>query len=127
MSSIVLDASAVLAVANKEKGADVILKARPVGILSAVNHMEVVSKLVRTGIANTEIAVFLAEAFPAVIPFDREQADRAGQLHADNRANKLSYADCACLALATVRRLSILTGDRKWLEIPTGLDIRCFR
>ena len=95
--------------------------------MSAVNHMEVISKLLRTKTDASEITAFLAEAFPMVIPFDIEQADRAGQLHAAHRDKRLSYADCACIALAAVRRLPLLTGDRDWLDLPLGLDIRCFR
>lgn len=127
MNNVVLDASAVLAVANREKGADIVLKARPRGIVSAVNHMEVVSKLLRTKIDANEVTAFLAEAFPVVIPFDSEQADRAGRLHAACREKHISYADCACMALAAIRGLPVLTGDRDWLDLPLGLDIRCFR
>jgi ribonuclease VapC len=127
VSSVVLDASAVLAVARLEKGADAVLAARPDATLSAVNHAEVVSKLLRCDMPRDEIDIFLGEAFPQVVPFDREQASLAGRLHAVTRKEKLSYADCACLALATLRGLPVLTGDRKWLEVPTDAEVRVFR
>lgn len=127
MSSVVLDASAVLAVALMEEGADAVLAARPGAVLSALNHAEVVSKLLRRDMPWDEIDLFLADAFPQVVPLDREQADIAGRLHAATRKKKLSYADCACLALAAARGLPVLTGDRKWLEVPTEAEVRVFR
>ena len=127
MSSIVLDASAVLAVAHKEPGADVVLKAQSQAILSAVNHAEVVSKLLQKHIAFEELQLFVSEVFPRVIPFDLEQANEAGRLHAATRKHELSYADCACIALAAVRGIPLLTGDRKWLKIETKVEIRLFR
>ena len=127
VSSIVLDASAVLAVANKEAGADVVLEARSQAILSAVNHAEVVSKLVQKNVAFEDVQIFVAEVFPRVIPFDLEQATAAGQLHAATRKNELSYADCACITLAAIRGIPLLTGDRKWLQVETPVEIRLFR
>jgi PIN domain nuclease of toxin-antitoxin system len=127
VSNIVLDASAVLAVAHKEPGADVVLKARSQAIVSAVNHAEVVSKLVQKHIAFEEVQIFVAEVFPHVIPFDLEQANAAGRLHAATRKNEFSYADCACIALATIRGIPLLTGDKKWLKIETAVEIRLFR
>jgi ribonuclease VapC len=127
VSSIVLDASAVLAVAHKEPGADVVLKARSQAIISAVNHAEVVSKLAQKNIPFEEVQVFINEVFPRVIPFDVEQANAAGVLHAASRKNELSYADCACIALAAVRGMPLLTGDRKWLNVETSVEIRLFR
>lgn len=67
------------------------------------------------------------EAFPRVLPFDRIQADAAAWLHADGRQWELSYADCACLALAAVRGFPVLTGDRKWAELPIAVEVRLIR
>ena len=127
MSDVVLDASAILAVAFKEKGGKAVMKQRSNAIVSAVNHTEVVSKLVRFGMPMGEIEIFLAEAFPAVIAFDHQQADLAGRLHAENKVHRLSYADCACVALAMTQGIPVLTRDRKWLEIPLNVEVRMFR
>lgn len=127
MSSVVLDASAVLAVARDERGADAVRAVRIDAILSAINHTEVVSKLLQFAIPMEEIDRFLSDAFPNVIPFDREQADLAGQLHARTRKEKLSYADCACLTLAAHCGLPVLTGDRKWECVSSPVEIRLFR
>jgi ribonuclease VapC len=127
MSSVVADASAILAVARREEGMEAVLAARTEAIVSAVNHAEVVSHLLRCDLPLAEIDQFLVEAFPHIVPFDREQADIAGRLHAVTRHKKISYADCACLALAQARNLPVLTGDRKWLELDSPVDIRVFR
>ena len=127
MSSVVLDASAILAVARNERGADVVKSARVDAILSTVNQMEVVSKLLQHDLPLEEIQRFLTEAFPRVIAFDQHHSDRAAQLHAANRAHHLSYADCACLALAMERGLPVLTGDRKWAMLTVNIEIKLFR
>ena len=127
VSRVVLDASAILAVARNEPGADVVNTHRANAIISAVNHMEVVSKLLRFDIPMNEIEVFLSEAFPTVTEFDQQQAAVAARLHAENRSNRLGYADAACLALAMTRGIPVVTGDRKWTMIPLGIEVRLFR
>ena len=127
MSSIVVDASAILAVACREKGMEAVLAVRAEAIVSAVNHAEVISNLLRRDLPLVEIEQFLTEAFPHVVSFDYEQADIAGRLHAVIRNMNISYADCACLSLAQARRLPVLTGDRKWLELDLPVEIRVFR
>ena len=127
MSSVVLDASAILAVARNEPGADVVNTHRANAIISAVNHMEVISKLLRFDIPMNEIEIFLSEAFPSVTEFDHQQAPLAAQLHAENRKHRLSYADTACFALAMTRNIPVLTGDRKWSTIPLDVEVRMFR
>lgn len=127
MSRVVLDASAILAVAFSEAGSSVVMNYQANAIVSAVNHMEVVSKLLRFEMPLHEIEVFLAEAFPAVMSFDKQQADLAGQLHKMHRTAQLSYADCSCLALAKLHGIPVITGDRKWAAIPLGIDVQLFR
>jgi len=124
---VVLDASAVLAVARNERGADAVRTVRVDALISAINHTEVVSKLLQHAIPMGEIEHFLSDAFPNVVPFDREQADSAGQLHARTRGQQLSYADCACLTLAALRGLPVLTGDRKWESVSLPVEIHLFR
>ena len=127
MSSVVFDASAILALALGEHGSDMVRAARPDAIVSAVNYLEVVSKLLRVGLDEAEVLSFLGEAFPRVIPLDRSQADVAARLHAGSRELGLSYADCACLALAAERGLPVLTGDRQWTRIDVPVEVRLFR
>lgn len=126
MNRVVLDASAILAVAFKEAGS-VVMEQQLHALVSAVNHAEVVSKLLRFQMPMNEIAIFLNETFPKVIAFDKHQADMAGQLHDMHRVNGLSYADCSCLALAKLRGIPVLTGDRKWATIRLAVEVKLFR
>jgi ribonuclease VapC len=120
--SAVIDASAVLALAKNEPGAEQVERRIRSCLLSAVNLAEVVSKLKRQNVpieqARSDVLAFVN----AVVPFDEEQAQVAGILHSRTRSLKFSYADCACLGLAMSRRLPVITADRKWAE--ANLDLR---
>ena len=39
----------------------------------------------------------------------------------------ISFADRACLALGMVEELPIVTGDRRWLDLPIDAKIEVFR
>jgi ribonuclease VapC len=127
VSSVVLDASAILAVAFQEKGKTIVMNNRSNAIVSAVNHVEVVSKLLRFGMPLEEIDIFLCEAFPNVVAFDKQQADLAGQFHNAHRSLSLSYADCSSLALAKSHGLPVLTGDQKWATLALEVEVRLIR
>ena len=106
------------------------MAARDGAVISAVNHAEIVSKLLRCNLPSDDIEHFLSEAFPHVIPFDLKQAHLTGVIHAKTRPLKLSYADSACLALASLYGIPILTGDRKWSEFSDAVisvKVRLFR
>jgi PIN domain nuclease of toxin-antitoxin system len=109
----VIDASAVLALAKNEPGAARVATRIRQCLLSAVNLAEVVSKLKRHNVpvehARGDVPAFVN----AIVPFD---------VHAQTRALKLSYADCACLSLALSRQLPVVTADRRWAE--ANLDLR---
>lgn len=116
MSRAVLDASAVLAVANAEPGADRVT-GRPPGVMSAVNVAEVYTKLLRAGVPAADIAYGIDALAVEVVPFDRAQAEAAASLHARTRSLGLSLADAACLALGVRRGLPVLTTDRAWAVV----------
>jgi PIN domain nuclease of toxin-antitoxin system len=118
----VIDASAVLALAKNESGADWVAGRIGDCLLSTVNLAEIVSKLKRHSVPVEQTRGDVLAFVNAVVPFDEEQAHMAGVLHSQTRALKLSYADCACLGLAMSRRLPVITADRKWGEV--NLDLR---
>ena len=66
MNRVVLDTSAFLAVAFDERGTSVVMEHQPNAIVSAVNHSEVVSKLLRFQMPMSDIVIFLSETFPEV-------------------------------------------------------------
>lgn len=127
MSRVVLDASAILAVAFNEAGCEQVLEYKDSATVSAVNQTEVISKLLRFEMPLPEIETFLSEAFPSVVAFDKRQASLAADIHQQNRHHRISYADASCMALATLNQSPVITGDRKWAEIPLSIAIRLFR
>lgn len=127
MSRVVLDASAVLAVAFNEAGGDAVMKHRANAIISAVNQTEVISKLLRFDLSSEEIQIFLTETFPTVVDFDNHQSTLAAEIHHLNRQHRISYADSSCLALAITQGLPVLTGDRKWTSLPLDVEIQLIR
>ena len=125
--SVVLDASALLAMLNSEPGAETVYGVLVGAAMSAVNYSEVVAKLADKGHGDGE-AFRMLEALPlAVHPFDAAQAWRAGLLRGRTRARGLSLGDRACLALAIDLELTALTADRAWAELDVGVEILVVR
>jgi ribonuclease VapC len=55
MSSCVLDASALLALINGEKGSEIVMSHLPDAVISSVNFGEVVAKLIEVGWTEAEV------------------------------------------------------------------------
>ncbi len=123
----VLDASAVLAVLNAERGADRLAREMSKAAISAVNLSEVVAKLTDAGMPSIEARATLSILGLDVHPFDREAAYAAGELRADTRAFGLSLGDTACLALGRSLRARVWTTDRRWAELRVGVEVRLAR
>jgi len=121
---IVLDASALLALLNKEPGWEVVARAAAAEdvTISAVNYSEVLQKAARIGIASEEIDQVLDELAITVTPFGRLDARLAASFY--RHRSDLSLADRVCLALG--RSLSSLTytTDRQWLNWSDDLGVR---
>lgn len=125
--SVVLDASAILALIFEERGADVALSAARGSFLSAVNLDEVLHKTTRRAIAAVEVETELNRLEIEVRPFDAAQARRAAILHPAAHRLNISFADRACLALAMESNRAVVTAEGKWLELRLPLDIRLIR
>ena len=126
-AQIVLDSSAVLALALGEPGSGAVEDVLPDAIVSAVNHTEIVTRLIDRGWSGIEIEAFLF-GFPYDIrPFDVALARVAAQLRRSTRSAGLSLGDRACLALARDEGLPVLTADRAWLGLQVGVAIRPLR
>ncbi|UDF05406.1 type II toxin-antitoxin system VapC family toxin [Asticcacaulis sp. AND118] len=114
MSDYILDSSAVLALLFNEAGADRVQAVLPDAMISAVNFSEVIAKLCEKGLPS-ETARQAVEALGIeVVAHDVEQAFLAGALRLTTRALGLSLGDRACLALAKVREMPVLTADAAW-------------
>lgn len=93
MSEFVADASAILAFARGEKGEKHVARVREQCVVASLNLMEAFSRLVRHKMPADQVRAFLREAFPRVVPLDRDLAEKSAVLHAATRKLNLSYAD----------------------------------
>ncbi len=126
--TLVLDASAFLALVLEEPGAETVLAALDAGAgLGAVNLAEVLEVAVRRGLDAAEAAAWPDELGIRVIPFAPPMAAQAARLLGAHRRRGLSLGDCACLGTARVLGLPVLTADRLWAELDPGVEIRLIR
>ena len=128
---MLLDASAVLGLLQAEPGWEMVAAEITSGraAISAVNQVEVLSKLSDRGMGLPEAQLALAKLALPCEPFTPDMALKAARLRPLTRALGLSLGDRACLATAQCLHHPVLTGDRPWLKLAAalGLDIRCFR
>ena len=127
--SVVLDASAVLALLNNEAGAEVVAGRLEGASISAVNWSEVVQKAISLGVdrAPAGMREDLAAVGLAVRAFSATQAEIAAGLWMSNRDLGLSLANRACLALAIDMRAPVLTGDRALQGLAPGVEVILIR
>lgn len=123
MSDPVLDASALLAVLLRERGAEVVLDLLPGAVIGAVNLAEVVAKLQERGFPDDETEQSIADLDLPVVPFDEGLAMAAGKLRLRTRSAGLSLGDRACLALAMARGSPAVTTDRSWAGLDLGVEV----
>ena len=128
VSKVVVDASAVLALLNREPGSE---KLTPEllsdSVLSTVNLAEIQSKLVVRGMPTSAAWSAARGVIGETAEFTSEQARIAGDLIVETRALGLSLADRACLALGIVLKAPVYTADRSWKGLKLGLRIHVIR
>ena len=123
LSEVVLAASALLALDQKEKGAEKITPLIPRSVMSAVNYCESVQRLRRGGMPLESVTMVLASFVPEPVAFDKATAYVAASLHEKTRGQGISFADCACLALALMRGVPAVTAEKKWDKCDVGVEI----
>ena len=115
---VVLDASALLAFAREEPGADRVRGILPFAAISAVSVAECVAVL--SPFTGARLAALsISRLGLNVISCDWETAVGAAELHTSSRARGLALTDCVCLATARRLRIPALTANVAW----RGLDI----
>src|SRR5262245_31652063 len=125
----VLDASALIAFIQHEDGFGRVREAIERGaLIGTINWAEVLSELAERGEAtstSTARVKVIADAVGSlvVVPFDEAQAVEAARLRLLTKTLGLSLADRACLGLARLRRLPVLTTDRAWRSLHLSVRI----
>lgn len=109
----VLDASAVLAVLNGERGAKKVIPLLIESAISAVNLTKVAAKLfeARMDEASAQIA-FSVLGIREVIDFTAEAAWDAARLRPSTKQHCLSLGERACLSLAIKLKVPAVTADK---------------
>ena len=121
--TVVLDASAVLAVVNSEPGAEMVQDVWTDGSISVVNYSEVIAKLVDSGLDDAD-TIGILDALPLTVhDVDITQARQAGLLRRQTRERGLSLGDRTCLALAVSLGLPVMTADRAWMALDLGVEV----
>lgn len=123
----VLDASALLAVMQREVGADAVEDHVPRACISAVNLSEVVAKMRERDWTAQHTDDAIAALHLDVRKFGEAEAMRAGHLRLPTRRFGLSLGDRACLALASALSLPVLTTDRAWTKLDIGVEVKLVR
>jgi len=126
-ASVVLDASAILAVARGERGSEIVAEHIFKSLTCAVNLTEVVSRLLDFGAPVDEIGPRLSRLTAQIAPFDRDLALEAGLLRDATRHKGLSLGDRACLALAMREKLPAMTADTAWSDLDLGVEVVLIR
>jgi PIN domain nuclease of toxin-antitoxin system len=128
VADIVLDASAILAFLQQEKGADIVEGLLPDAAVSANNLAEVVAKLVDHGVPIDDIEQIIAAFDFSIIDVGKDDAVANGFLRVATREAGLSLGDRSCLALAQRLALPVLTTDRAWGRLPhLMVEVRLLR
>jgi PIN domain nuclease of toxin-antitoxin system len=128
MNRVVFDVSALLALIQEEKGAEIIRPLLKCSVISSVNVAESLTVLQRLGIAPEEAMISISDMIRDIIPFDLEQAGRVAELHFQGQHRTLSLGDRACIALGIKLQLPIYTADKIWAQLQlNNADIRLIR
>ncbi|WP_298270289.1 MULTISPECIES: type II toxin-antitoxin system VapC family toxin [Alphaproteobacteria] len=122
--SVVLDASAVLALLRGEAGARKVEGALAGSRMSVVNMAEVASHYHKLGMPDADVDAMLRPLPIELVPADAALAREAGRLRRHTVEGGLSLGDRFCLALAKRDGLPAWTSDRKWKEIATAAEVK---
>jgi ribonuclease VapC len=121
--SVVLDASALLVLLLDEAGADAVGPLLPDATMSAANLAEVLSKLSDRGAQPGALPRQLVAAGLRFQPVTEEDAQQVAELRQRDTQKLLSLGDRCCLALARRLGAPVLTADRAWSDVDSGVDV----
>lgn len=114
---VILDASALLALIQKEKGAEIVEPLLKYAIMSVVNVAECLTALQRVRIPPQEAMEYISAIIATIIPFDLEQAQLVAELYPHVQHKGLSLGDRACITLGIKLQIPIYTADKIWSKL----------
>lgn len=125
--SVILDASALIALIYQEAGMEVVEKYLSTSEISTVNLTEVAAYMIKQGITITEVVALLQDLSIPTIEFNEVQAFCAAHLVEKTASKGLSLGDRACLALAMQKNYPVLTADKAWASLDLNVKIKLIR
>jgi len=123
----IADASAILALLKQEPFGKLDPQRLFGAMISAVNLSEVLERLCSGGLTESEAEEAVAELSLRVADFDEPQARLAAYLRPRTRRAGLSLGDRACLALGLHLGSPVITADRAWASLDTGVEVVLIR
>ena len=125
--TVVVDASAILALLWSEPGSEVVADVIGDALVSSVNLAEVCSKLADRGIGSDAFRELLTDLPIRIAVFDEGQAYIVGELRDQTRPLGLSIGDRACLGLAILESAGVVTADKAWRNLDLGIRMTFIR
>lgn len=122
--SVVLDASALIAMLKGERGAAKVAAGVAGARVSSVNYAEVVSHFIHAGMPERQVDAMLDPLPLTVVPADKALAQIAGRLRTPTAEAGLSLGDRFCLALARRDGLPAWTSDQNWRKIANAVEVK---
>jgi ribonuclease VapC len=132
-SQSTLDASALLALLQNERGAEAVEDAIADGAtISTVNLAEALSTMARKGADPATALATMTErgviGGPITVePFTLADAVEAARLRPLTAKAGLSLGDRSCLALAQRLGTPVLTADQPWRDVDLPVEVRSIR
>lgn len=136
----ILDASALIAWLNDERGAATIERLLPVCGIVAVNLAEAYERTDTRDPADLdEVADDLSALGLTLLPFETDDAKYVPLIREEGRRTAtrgeeamvipdgLSLGDCCCLAAAMRRDLPVITDDTAWQTLGLGLTVHLYK
>lgn len=123
----VVDASAILAAIQDERGGEYVKKHIDRCVISAVNWSEVLQKLSHSGSDVDKIDSHLNALGLSVVNFTAEDGKVSASLWQKGKNLGLSLADRACLATGLRLKTKIITADSVWKRIDIISEIHLIR
>lgn len=127
VSKAVLDASALMAVIQSERGSELVEPVLYGAIISAVSVGEVYKKFAERKGDVERVRHMVASTMLRIIPFDEQRAFAAARLWHDTSDYGLSFADRACLATGVEFSLPVLTTDALMARPRIGVTVTLIR
>ena len=114
MNEFVLDSSAVLALIFLEPGKERVEEILDDSIISRINYIEVLTKLLERGSSVDEALESIGDLELTIVELDKLQSIKIAELRSVTKHLGLSLGDRACLALAINGDATAVTADKNW-------------